>query len=67
MAKIFERWIRTGKLTLDDVPERWRDEVEALLGDVHEVTCKLSNGSAASLTVRKRSSAIKQRCWPCTE
>ena len=37
MAKIYERWIRTGKLTLDDVPERWRDEVEALLGDVEDI------------------------------
>ena len=33
MAAIYVRWIRAGKMTLDDVPPRWRDEVEALLGD----------------------------------
>ena len=31
MAAIYVRWIRAGKMTLQDVPPRWRDEVEALL------------------------------------
>lgn len=31
MAKIYARKIREGKITIDDVPERWRTEVEALL------------------------------------
>lgn len=30
MAAIYARWIRAGKMTLDQVPERWRDEVRAL-------------------------------------
>ena len=32
MAKIYVRWIRAGRLTIDDVPERWRAEVQAMLG-----------------------------------
>lgn len=31
MAAIYARWIRAGKMTLDQVPERWREEVKALL------------------------------------
>lgn len=31
MAAIYARWIRVEKMTLEDVPERWRAEVEALL------------------------------------
>lgn len=31
MAKIYARNIKAGKLTIEEVPERWRDEVEALL------------------------------------
>ena len=31
MAKIYVRKIRAGKMTLDDVPDRWHDEVAALL------------------------------------
>lgn len=31
MAKIYARKIREGKMTIDDVPTRWRAEVEALL------------------------------------
>ena len=33
MAKIYVRKIREGKMTIDDVPERWRAEVEALLAE----------------------------------
>ena len=32
MAKIYARWISDGKMTLSDVPERWRDAVKALVG-----------------------------------
>ena len=32
MAAIYVRWIKAGKMTLEEVPPRWRDEVEALLG-----------------------------------
>lgn len=31
MAKIYARSIKAGKMTIEDVPERWRAEVEALL------------------------------------
>lgn len=31
MVKIYVRMIRAGRMTLDDVPERWRDEVAAEL------------------------------------
>ena len=27
MAKIYARKIREGKMTIDDVPERWREQV----------------------------------------
>lgn len=33
MAKIYARWIKNGKITIDDVPARWRDEVEKLLNE----------------------------------
>lgn len=33
MAKIYVRKIKAGEITLNDVPERWRAEVERLLGD----------------------------------
>ena len=33
MAKIYARKIREGKMTIDDVPARWRAEVEALLAE----------------------------------
>lgn len=33
MAKIYARKIRNGEITIDDVPERWRAEVERLLGN----------------------------------
>lgn len=31
MAKIYARWIKDGKMTLADVPARWRDDVVKLL------------------------------------
>lgn len=31
MAKVYARKIRDGQMTIDQVPERWRAEVEALL------------------------------------
>lgn len=31
MAAIYARWIKAGKMTLDDVPEKWHDQVEDLL------------------------------------
>ena len=31
MAKIYVRMIKAGRMAIDDVPERWRTEVEALL------------------------------------
>ena len=33
MAKIYVRWIKAGKMTIDDVPKRWQDAVKKLLGD----------------------------------
>ena len=31
MAKIYVRKIKAGQMTIDDVPERWREEVRELL------------------------------------
>lgn len=31
MVAIYVRWIKSGKLTIDQVPERWRADVEAAL------------------------------------
>lgn len=31
MAKIYYRKIRAGEMTIDDVPTRWKAEVQALL------------------------------------
>lgn len=31
MAKIYYRRIKAGDMTIDEVPERWRAQVEALL------------------------------------
>ena len=33
MAKIFAKQIRQGKITIEDVPAKWRQEVEALLAE----------------------------------
>lgn len=31
MAKIYYRRIRDGRMTIEEVPERWREAVQALL------------------------------------
>ena len=31
MAKIYYKRIKAGAITIDDVPERWRAEVQAML------------------------------------
>ena len=31
MAKIYYRWIKAGKMTIDDVPTKWRDKVQEML------------------------------------
>lgn len=31
MAKIYAKYIKRGKITIEDVPERWKTEVEELL------------------------------------
>jgi hypothetical protein len=31
MAAIYARWIKAGKLTLDEVPKKWLSQVEMLL------------------------------------
>jgi hypothetical protein len=36
MAKIYYRRILAGEMTIEDVPERWRDEVQALLDGIQE-------------------------------
>ena len=36
MAKIYARKIREGTMNLDDVPSRWREEVEKLLKEENE-------------------------------
>lgn len=33
MVAIYVRWIRAGRMTLDDVPEKWREAVKATLAD----------------------------------
>lgn len=31
MAKIYYRWIDAGRMTIEQVPERWREQVRKLL------------------------------------
>lgn len=31
MAKIYVRWILAGKIIIEDVPVRWREQVEEML------------------------------------
>lgn len=31
MVKIYYRWIKAGSMSIDDVPELWRNDVQALL------------------------------------
>lgn len=33
MAKIYYKRILAGQMTLDEVPEKWRNEVKVLLGE----------------------------------
>ena len=33
MVAIYVRWIRAGKLTIDDVPDKWRKSVEEALSN----------------------------------
>ena len=33
MVKIYVRWIEAGRMTLDEVPERWREAVRAALDE----------------------------------
>ena len=33
MVKIYVRMIRSGKMTLEDVPEHWREAVQEALGE----------------------------------
>lgn len=33
MVKIYVRWIKAGRMAIDDVPERWREEVRKLLDE----------------------------------
>ena len=33
MAKIYYRRIKAGQMTIEEVPERWRDAVQALLDE----------------------------------
>lgn len=37
MVKIYLRMIRAGRMTLEDVPERWREQVRAELEDESHV------------------------------
>lgn len=36
MVAIYVRWIRAGRMTLDEVPERWREAVRDALGKTEE-------------------------------
>ena len=36
MAKIYYRRIVAGEMTLEEVPERWRDEVQKLLDEMQQ-------------------------------
>ena len=31
MVAIYVRWIQAGRMTIEDVPEKWRDEVRKAL------------------------------------
>ena len=31
MVAIYVRWIKAGRMTIEDVPEKWREEVAAAL------------------------------------
>lgn len=33
MAAIYVRWILAGRMSVEDVPDRWREEVSAMLAE----------------------------------
>lgn len=33
MVTIYVRWIKAGRMTIEDVPEMWREAVKAALAD----------------------------------
>lgn len=33
MVAIYVRWIRAGRMRVEDVPEMWREQVRAVLAD----------------------------------
>ena len=33
MVNIYVRWIKAGRMTIEQVPERWREDVAAALGE----------------------------------
>lgn len=35
MAKLYFKLILQGRMTIDDVPKRWRDEVQKMLDDYY--------------------------------
>lgn len=37
MAKIYYRWIDAGRMTIDEVPPRWREQVRKLLDAEAEI------------------------------
>lgn len=36
MAKVYYRKIKSGLMTIDDVPDRWREEVQRMLDEDEE-------------------------------
>lgn len=36
MAKIYYRQVKAGKRTIEEVPERWREQVQALIDEEEE-------------------------------
>ena len=36
MAKVYYRKIKSGLMTVDDVPDRWREEVQRMLDEDEE-------------------------------
>ena len=40
MVSIYVRWIRAGRMTIDQVPERWREAVRAAMGETTSDTAE---------------------------
>ena len=36
MVAIYVKWIKAGRMTVEDVPEKWREEVHAALVEVEK-------------------------------